>query len=758
MSFDFIAVNIAPVFYKLLYLSATALLLGVFFALLRKPLDKIISPRWKDAFWIIMIAALIFRIRIKSPISISDALNLRRLEIISFYGTSQTVKSAVFDYAVPIIWIAGCLLSAVILIIGRLKLNKAVKKALKRPEDKALKDIVNECCDMLGLSSSTVRTAVQDYVKTPAVTGFFTPIILLPEYYTQLSRPCLKYMILHELSHFKRRDTRFNIIISVIKTVYWFNPLIYPLFKMVREDMELANDSCVLAKLNSDECTEYRNAVFENLRFYVKSSNTANLLCMTDTAYSIKRRIKMLDSKGFFEKRSFLITALCTVIAAAGIMLFVSSTGLETEVTVELEKTSDTTLYITFTNSTFSEVKTTGIAAMEKSICNSETKRQEWQELTFPYYYGENVTLSCPEGSYKYGQGFTMFLYTDWLQKGDYRIKIAYKKDGVTEYAVGEFNYDFEFNADSITKSDVFSAPDDGADAYLKGEIDCIYRYNRSGNEYKFTDYYTLDNFVYEMKAADWHEGSGCLDDNCRMHKTPLFEVEIKGDNPVKFSFYQICDRTADVKVTVNNTTYEYFTDEKNALKIKSFSEKKYELHFSGTKELPEEAIAKKAADMLCEDLSSSEQKALAENLREFHKYLEYELLCGIEADLKEPERICWDWLINGVPDEYFGERAWVYDEYGSLYQPTKPTLTLKLDAFEADIAVIKNKAVIAKLSEAITLLKEGIAAHNIEKLFAAHEIIHDYDYFAANYPVSSRDDLWVAGSGLSVYFGHLVN
>lgn len=475
MSFDFIAVNIAPVFYKLLYLSVTALLWGVFFALLRKPLDKIISPRWKDAFWLIMTVTLVIGIRIKSPVSISDALNLRRLEVISFYGTSQTVKSAVFDYAVPIIWIAGSLLSAVILIIGRVKLNKVIKTALKRPEDKALKDIVDECCDMLGLSSSTVRTAVQDYVKTPAVTGFFTPIILLPEYYTQLSRPCLKYIILHELSHFKRRDTRFNIIISVIKAVYWFNPLIYPLFKMVREDMELANDSCVLAKLNSDECTEYRNAVFENLRFYVKSSNTANLLCMTDTAYSIKRRIKMLDSKGFFEKRSFLITALCTVIAVVGVMLFISSTGLETEVTVEIEKTDGMSLNYSLTNGTFGTVETTGDVIIEEMIYNYDTGDFDYKEVTNTVY-GNGEALTCPVGAYRYGEGLKQYVVIDWLEEGYYRIKIPYKRAGVKEYAVKNFRYDARFNADSITKSDVFSEPDDGAYAYLKGEIDCIYQ------------------------------------------------------------------------------------------------------------------------------------------------------------------------------------------------------------------------------------------------------------------------------------------
>lgn len=65
----------------------------------------------------------------------------------------------------------------------------------------------------------------------------------------------------------------------------------------------------------------------------------------------------------------------------------------------------------------------------------------------------------------------------------------------------------------------------------------------------------------------------------------------------------------------------------------------------------------------------------------------------------------------------------------------------------------IKNEQSKKDLQESCELLREGIDNHNIEKLFKAHEIIHDYDYWVANAPLSLSYPAadW---EGIEIYFG----
>lgn len=65
----------------------------------------------------------------------------------------------------------------------------------------------------------------------------------------------------------------------------------------------------------------------------------------------------------------------------------------------------------------------------------------------------------------------------------------------------------------------------------------------------------------------------------------------------------------------------------------------------------------------------------------------------------------------------------------------------------------IKEQNTKNDLQKAYGILEEGMRERNLEKCFEAHKIIHDYDYWCINTPVS-LNYAPVDWSGVTTYFG----
>ena len=90
MLFDFLTSTIAPVFYKLLFMSVTALVIGVIVMLIRRFADKKLSPFWKYALWIVVLAALILPWRPQSNLAVmNNTESIRNISFREEYETAQ---------------------------------------------------------------------------------------------------------------------------------------------------------------------------------------------------------------------------------------------------------------------------------------------------------------------------------------------------------------------------------------------------------------------------------------------------------------------------------------------------------------------------------------------------------------------------------------------------------------------------------------------------------------------------------------------
>ncbi len=94
------------------------------------------------------------------------------------------------------------------------------------------------------------------------ITGLFKACIYLPVHIiSDYNETEMRYILLHELSHYKHKDTLAGYFITLANIIYWFNPIVRYSLKEMRNDREIACDTSVLKLLEKDCYTDYGNTL-----------------------------------------------------------------------------------------------------------------------------------------------------------------------------------------------------------------------------------------------------------------------------------------------------------------------------------------------------------------------------------------------------------------------------------------------------------------------------------------------------------------
>ena len=74
--------------------------------------------------------------------------------------------------------------------------------------------------------------------------------ILVTDQFLELDDVSMQNIFMHELSHYKKKDNIVNFILIILKALYWINPIVYIMFKDIRNNMEYATDEMAIDKMN----------------------------------------------------------------------------------------------------------------------------------------------------------------------------------------------------------------------------------------------------------------------------------------------------------------------------------------------------------------------------------------------------------------------------------------------------------------------------------------------------------------------------
>jgi len=89
--------------------------------------------------------------------------------------------------------------------------------------------------------------------------GLINPRIVLPT--SKIAEDELRFVIKHELVHYKRKDLYYKFLVFIARAVHWFNPFVYLTARAVNEQCELSCDAEIVRDTNADTRLKYSEAI-----------------------------------------------------------------------------------------------------------------------------------------------------------------------------------------------------------------------------------------------------------------------------------------------------------------------------------------------------------------------------------------------------------------------------------------------------------------------------------------------------------------
>lgn len=153
--------------------------------------------------------------------------------------------------------------------------------------------------------------------------GFIKPRIIL----TDLSLPInqQKIIIEHELVHHLRHDLYYKLVLLLVRSIHWFNPIVYLMLREANNDIEFSCDETVLRNSSIDFRKDYGNTILALLKSTASRKGSSNLTTsFNGNKKVVKERFGMLIDTRKKSKGAKII--LLSIILVAIIASLVSCT------------------------------------------------------------------------------------------------------------------------------------------------------------------------------------------------------------------------------------------------------------------------------------------------------------------------------------------------------------------------------------------------------------------------------------------------
>jgi beta-lactamase regulating signal transducer with metallopeptidase domain len=149
---------------------------------------------------------------------------------------------------------------------------------------------------------------------TPMLIGLFRPAIVLPD--REYTDERLKSVLLHELTHLRRKDIWIKWLTVLAMSVHWFNPAVRLLRREINRACELACDEAVIGKLDDDGKQSYGDTLIA-VAVTNEIPHTVLSTTMCEQKKSLRERLAAIMTHKKHTRAAVIVSA-ALIIAAAG--------------------------------------------------------------------------------------------------------------------------------------------------------------------------------------------------------------------------------------------------------------------------------------------------------------------------------------------------------------------------------------------------------------------------------------------------------
>lgn len=194
----------------------------------------------------------------ETAVNVSSSGTTRQMNDFALSVSSKT--PSVIGLILFGIWLIGIFAMILLVIKSKARLNTLKKSALPL-QSRKVRILYNNCLSELKIKRD-IPIYSTAFLKSPIIVGLFRPCIYLPIHLiSDFKAADMRYMLLHELQHYKHKDTITSYLMNLFGILYWFNPLVWYALKEMRNDREVACDTSVLKLLNESDYEDYGNTL-----------------------------------------------------------------------------------------------------------------------------------------------------------------------------------------------------------------------------------------------------------------------------------------------------------------------------------------------------------------------------------------------------------------------------------------------------------------------------------------------------------------
>lgn len=209
------------------------------------------------------------------------------------------------------LWL-GWLVVALILFIRKITIYQGFVKYIRAGcKEVADIDLLERFGRLVGQNKvkASVELYTNNLISSPLLIGFFRPCIVLPS--ANIPPADFEYTILHELTHYKRRDMFYKWLVQLTACVHWFNPLVYLMSREVGRACELSCDEAVIKVLDAHARRAYGDTLINAMGADGNYKNSLASVTLNESKERLKERLDAIMS---FKKKTKTIVCISLVL------------------------------------------------------------------------------------------------------------------------------------------------------------------------------------------------------------------------------------------------------------------------------------------------------------------------------------------------------------------------------------------------------------------------------------------------------------
>ena len=229
-----------------------------------------------------------------------------------------------------LIWLAA----ALGLLIRRITIYQGfiryIRAGLTPVSDTEILDRLSIAAEQAGVKKP-VELCVNPLIASPLLIGFFRPCIILPN--ADIPEKNFQYIVLHEMTHYKRRDMFYKWLVQTAVCLHWFNPLVHLMSREITKACEFSCDEAVLVKAGYGGAQDYGKTLLDAMVAVGQYRENPGAVTLSENKQLLKERLGAIMN---FKQKTAVVKFLtgvltfCMVFGAAFIGVYPAAAASQT--------------------------------------------------------------------------------------------------------------------------------------------------------------------------------------------------------------------------------------------------------------------------------------------------------------------------------------------------------------------------------------------------------------------------------------------